>query len=211
MPNGCPPGSRRYTIAAGDTLFSLAQRFGTTVSAITSLNPGIDPNRLRVGQVICIPGRRDPGPGPCPRNWVRYAIRPGDTLFAIAQRTGTTVQELINNNPGIDPNSLRVAQLICVPRGGPPRPGPCPRNWERYAIRAGDTLSHCPAERHHCGGAERNNPGSTPTACRWAADLRAENRSACAPANSLSCRCHPLHNQARRHPFPACKSARHYS
>ena len=63
MPNGCPPGSRRYTIAAGDTLFSLAQRFGTTVSAITSLNPGIDPNRL-VGRVI-IPGRRS-WVGPCP-------------------------------------------------------------------------------------------------------------------------------------------------
>ncbi|HOB22197.1 MAG: LysM peptidoglycan-binding domain-containing protein [Firmicutes bacterium] len=163
MPNGCPPGSRRYTIAAGDTLFSLAQRFGTTVSAITSLNPGIDPNRLRVGQVICIPGRRDPGPGPCPRNWVRYAIRPGDTLFAIAQRTGTTVQELINNNPGIDPNSLRVAQLICVPRGGPPRPGPCPRNWERYAIRAGDTLFSI-AQRRGTTVAEleRNNPGINP-------------------------------------------------
>ena len=86
MPNGCPLARAGTPFAAGDTLFSLAQRFGTTVSAITSLNSGIDPNRLRVGQVICIPGRRDPGPGPCPRNWVRYAIRPGDTLFAIAQK-----------------------------------------------------------------------------------------------------------------------------
>ena len=208
MPNGCPPGSRRYTIAAGDTLFSLAQRFGTTVSAITSLNPGIDPNRLRVGQVICIPGRRDPGPGPCPRNWCVMPSGQG-IPFSHCQRTGTTVQELINNNPGIDPNSLRVAQLICVPRGDTARI--CPRNWERYAIRAGTLCSHCPAERHHCAELSGTTQDQPQQPAGRAADLRAENRSACAPANSLSRWCLPLHNQARRHPFPACKSARHYS
>ena len=42
-------------IAPGDTLFLLASRFGTTVQAILAANPGIDPNRLQVGQTICIP------------------------------------------------------------------------------------------------------------------------------------------------------------
>ncbi len=44
-----------YTIQPGDTYFILAQRFGVTVSAITAANPGVDPNRLVVGQQICIP------------------------------------------------------------------------------------------------------------------------------------------------------------
>lgn len=51
----CPPGERiRYTIKAGDTLFELARRYGTTVQRIMELNPGIDPHRLQVGQVIVI-------------------------------------------------------------------------------------------------------------------------------------------------------------
>lgn len=51
----CPQGSFAYTIRPGDTLFLLAQRFNTTVAAIQRLNPGIDPNNLRIGQIICVP------------------------------------------------------------------------------------------------------------------------------------------------------------
>ncbi|MBZ2175975.1 LysM domain-containing protein, partial [Schnuerera sp. xch1] len=80
----CPQGSFSYTIRAGDTLFVLAQRFNTTVSAIQRLNPGIDPNNLRVGQIICIPGTMQP---PCPNGFL-YTIRAGDTFFILAQRFG---------------------------------------------------------------------------------------------------------------------------
>ena len=116
MPNGCPPGSQQYTIAAGDTLFGLAQRFGTTVAAITSANPGINPNDLRVGQLICIPrggGAPGPGPGPCPGTF--YTIRSGDTLFRIATERGTTVDAIIRLNPSLNPNNLQVGQIICLP------------------------------------------------------------------------------------------------
>lgn len=44
-----------YTIRPGDTLWSIAQRYNTTVYAIAALNPGIDLNRLYIGQVINIP------------------------------------------------------------------------------------------------------------------------------------------------------------
>jgi LysM repeat protein len=46
---------RAYTVLAGDTLYDLAARLGTSVGAIAALNPGIDPQRLPVGQVIRIP------------------------------------------------------------------------------------------------------------------------------------------------------------
>jgi len=52
---GTPSGFFRYTIRSGDTLFSIARRYRTTVSALTSANPGIDPNNLRVGQSILVP------------------------------------------------------------------------------------------------------------------------------------------------------------
>lgn len=51
----CPLGTQRYTIQAGDTYWSLARRFNTTVQDIQAINPGVDPNNLQVGQKICIP------------------------------------------------------------------------------------------------------------------------------------------------------------
>ncbi len=44
-----------YTIRPGDTLWLIAQRYNTTVYAIAALNPGIDLNRLYIGQVINVP------------------------------------------------------------------------------------------------------------------------------------------------------------
>ena len=41
-----------------------------------------------------------------------YTVRPGDTLALIAERTGVTVEELLELNPDIDPNSLTVGEKI---------------------------------------------------------------------------------------------------
>jgi len=48
-------GYDRYTIRQGDTLYQIARRFHTTVQAITTANPGINPNNLAVGQTITVP------------------------------------------------------------------------------------------------------------------------------------------------------------
>lgn len=53
-PGTCP--GLRYTIRAGDTFYSLARRFNVTVNDIIAANPGVDPENLQIGQVICIPG-----------------------------------------------------------------------------------------------------------------------------------------------------------
>lgn len=127
------PGGTLYTIRPGDSFFSLAQRFNTTVEAIMAANPGVDPRNLQIGQTICIPVA--PGPGPCPGGFP-YRIQASDTFFSIARRFGITVEALMAANPGVDPNRLQIGQQICIPAPAPAPP--CP--GDTYTIRPGDTF-----------------------------------------------------------------------
>ena len=131
----CTNGQTAYSIQAGDTLFSISMRFGITTQSILDANPGLSPNNLRVGEIVCIPGVAPPPV--CPPNSFSYTIRAGDTLFLLAQRFGVTPQSILDLNPSILPDSLRVAQIICIPSAAPPV---CPPNSFSYTIRAGDTL-----------------------------------------------------------------------
>lgn len=124
----CPENHYPYVIQPGDTLYRIAQRLEVSLQRIIEANPGIDPNNLRVGQVICIPA--------CPPNHTPYIIQPGDTLYRIAMMYNVTVEDILDANPGIDPRYLRVGQRICIPTP----PFTCPPNHIQYTIRAGDTL-----------------------------------------------------------------------
>lgn len=55
VPPAPEPSIRYYVIQRGDTLWKIAQRYGTTVERLQQLNPGIDPQNLQVGQKIKIP------------------------------------------------------------------------------------------------------------------------------------------------------------
>jgi LysM repeat protein len=103
----CPQGHYPYKIQPGDTLIHIALRLDKSVSEILSANPGIDPYNLRVGENICIPA--------CPLNHRPIIIQPGDTLYQISQTYGVTIESILEANPSIDPNYLRVGQRICIP------------------------------------------------------------------------------------------------
>ena len=136
----CPKGSFEYTIKSGDTLYKLASTYKTTVAAIMDLNPGINPNNLQVGQMICIPSEGSTTPPPkCPVGSFAYTIKSGDTLYKLAQTYNTTVAAIIALNPGINPDNLRVGQVICIPRETPP-PTKCPVGTFSYTIKPGDTV-----------------------------------------------------------------------
>ncbi|NLY45349.1 MAG: LysM peptidoglycan-binding domain-containing protein [Tissierella sp.] len=116
----CGAGTTPYVIRSGDTFFSLANRFNTTVDAIQRANPGVDPNRLFIGQVICIPTSAPPTT--CPTGSQPYTIRSGDTIYNLANRFNTTVDAILRINPGLNPNNLQVGQVICIPTSAPPPP-----------------------------------------------------------------------------------------
>ncbi|MGE5604087.1 MAG: LysM peptidoglycan-binding domain-containing protein [Bacteroidota bacterium] len=116
----CPAGSVGYIIRPGDTLYLIAQRLGTTVANLLTLNPGINPNALQIGEQICVPST-GPAPGVCPGGTL-YTIRSGDTFYNLAVRFGLALQDLLVANPGVDPNRLAVGQTVCIPGGPPPTP-----------------------------------------------------------------------------------------
>jgi peptidoglycan endopeptidase LytF len=117
---GCQDGFF-YTVAAGDSIHRLATRYRTTIAAILRANPGLDSNRLYVGQRICIPSTKynfappQPGYGGCARGFL-YSVAYGDNLYSLASRFGTTIDAIIRANPGLNPRRLYVGQQICIPR-----------------------------------------------------------------------------------------------
>ncbi len=129
----CPYGSIPYIIQSGDTLFALAVRFNTTVNAILALNPGIIPERLFIGQTLCIPQPT------CPSGTEIYVIKGGDTIALLAKRFNTTVSAILDVNPGIVPERLFIGQEICIPRQI--QEPSCPIGTAPYTIRSGDTLA----------------------------------------------------------------------
>ncbi|WP_245684763.1 LysM peptidoglycan-binding domain-containing protein [Orenia metallireducens] len=130
-----PPNTEAYQIKAGDTLYSLAQRFNTTVSAIISANPEIDPDNLQVGDKIFIPLQKEyPS---CPEGNY-YTIKAGDSFYAIADRFNISVDDLQEANPYVEPNNLKVGEVICIPLATPPVE--CPQGSILYIVKKGDTF-----------------------------------------------------------------------
>ena len=89
-----------YTVRKGNTLFGIANFFGTTVEKILQLNKIADPNMIYVGQTIVVPVDTEDMDG------FIYVTRPGDTLWSIAQRFGTTVDSIAKKNGMCNPNML---------------------------------------------------------------------------------------------------------
>ena len=96
----------------------------------------------------------------CPMGTFTYYIKPGDTLYKLARRFNTTVNAILNANPGLDPHWLRVAQGICIPRQ---KFFPVCPFGTFYSVRPGDTLNKI-ANRNNISLRDllRANPGFDP-------------------------------------------------
>lgn len=96
-----------YTVSPGDTLYSIAEYFNTTVDDIALMNDIPNPDVITPNQVLRIPVSEPTVPNV-------YIVRPGDTLYKIANKLGTTVTELINLNKITTPNLIYPGQQIKV-------------------------------------------------------------------------------------------------
>lgn len=136
-----PTESQTYVVQPGDTLAEIALRFGTSVDALVAANGIADPRLIVPGQKLIIPAA---GPTPQPTAGPQtYVVQPGDTLAAIAQRFGTTVQALVSANSIADPALISVGQKLVIPAGtGQPAPvsQPQPTYLRTHTVRSGETL-----------------------------------------------------------------------
>ncbi len=123
-PPAMPPAeTTQYVVQSGDTMFSIARRFGVSLEALIRANPQVrNPDMIIVGEIIVVPKRPmppTPGPGPAPSPGRKYVVQSGDTMFSIAQRFAVSLNELIAFNPQIaDPNVLVPGQVVLIPTSG---------------------------------------------------------------------------------------------
>ena len=110
-----------HVVAAGETLYGIAARYGVPANAL------LDANNLRsAGQVR--PGLRLVVPAPPGQTGTVHVVRSGETLGLIAARYGVTVADIILANGLKDANRIFSGQrlLIPVPDQRPPMPTPPP-------------------------------------------------------------------------------------
>lgn len=101
-----PTPAYTYTIKSGDTLWGLEASNNWPHGTLESLNPGVNPTDLQVGQVIKVPGAP-----PAPQT-NKYTIKPGDTFWALETKLGLAHGVLQALNPGVNPLKLQIGQVI---------------------------------------------------------------------------------------------------
>jgi LysM repeat protein len=106
-----------HVVRSGETLATIAARYGTSASAIARANGLANADLIRVGQRLAIPGRgssSNTAPKPSAPRGV-YVVKKGDTLNGIARKLGISATALARANGISDPNRIYPGQRLAMP------------------------------------------------------------------------------------------------
>jgi LysM repeat protein len=139
-----PPAAAQgqvHVVQRGETLSSIAARYGTTVHAFVQANRLSNPNFVWVGQRLVIPGSA--GSAPVSGGGV-HIVQRGETLYSIARRYGTTASALAAANGLRNANLIYVGQRLRVSGSagsGSSGSGSTPATGAIHVVQRGETLA----------------------------------------------------------------------
>lgn len=125
---------RTHTVQKGETVYSIARRYGVSVDAITAANGIKDPTKVQAGAVLNIPGATPTpaaptvvpsSPAPSAASGaaaVVHLVKKGETLFAISRRYGVSVDAIAQANK-LSGSVIREGQRLTIPGAAASSPG----------------------------------------------------------------------------------------
>ena len=123
-----------YTVKPGDTLYGISNQYGVSVVDLANLN-NVTAKTLQIGDVLTIPSKD----GINPDNMFMYTVVKGDTLYKIAQKYNTTVQDIINLN-NLKTNNLYIGQVLRIPENYNKEDEIILKEFINYTVKKGDSL-----------------------------------------------------------------------
>ena len=97
------PADGTVAVAAGDTVYAIARRYGVSIRALIDANGLEPPYTLRIGQRLALPATRD------------HVVVGGETLFGIARRYGVDMAVLARLNGLAEPYAVTAGQRLQLP------------------------------------------------------------------------------------------------
>lgn len=147
-----------YKVESGDTYYSIARKYGVSVSEIYSANGLTDKDTLKIGQSLKIPGidRMDnkASGDKAAVTYDTYVVQKDDTFYRIAKNNLISVDELLEANGFTKNDVLKVGKKIRIPRKGgksssevaksdsktETKPAAEVRKFDTYTVQKGDTF-----------------------------------------------------------------------
>ena len=115
--------SNIYMVKKGDSLWLIANKYGTTVDELKSEN-NLKSNTLSIGQTLIIPEKKEN------TNKISYVVKKGDSLWLIANKYDTTVEKIKSTN-NLKSNTLSIGQVLVIPSSS---------EFINYMVKKGDSL-----------------------------------------------------------------------
>ena len=118
-----------YTVQRGDSLYSIAAKYNTTVEELKRIN-GLTTNILSIGQVLKLPSNES-AESPSVDEGISYTVQKGDSLYSIAKKYNVTIDEIKELN-NLTSNLLSIGQVLLIPSSTPLE--------TTYTVQKGDSL-----------------------------------------------------------------------
>ena len=115
--------SNIYTVKKGDSLWLIANKYGTTVDELKNAN-NLKSNTLSIGQTLIIPEKKES------TSKISYVVKKGDSLWLIANKYDTTVEKIKSTN-NLKSNTLSIGQVLVIPSSS---------EFITYTAKKGDSL-----------------------------------------------------------------------